>query len=422
MRTMLTQFRRGLQSERGNVSLLMVLTMFILFAMLAMVWNTGAVTSERARMQIAADTAAHAAAVRVSRLNNLITATNMMVVVNLSEYGHALATPITAGKIVKHWSDKIKSLKAIPIVGPALAAAMAAYIVVAEFLPTAPDFWFGALIPAIIEIVQFGGGPALSRISEIVEFQESMIDGTAVAIEGTRAQMAEYYNCDIRLTQPGQVGLSKDTWEPPVHQAGPTALLIPVMQQWNKDYKGMYDYLKPINIGKGQKEWKNTTTGTVAGSPFVAWIFADMPYIIRTQPAWSPIDMNPDEDEIDQYFTVVATAKRESGATPRHVFQNIFGKGLNANDIVLCYAEAETYNPAAGAVDSVPGLGPILNMIPWRGHTTLGMQWQARLTRQTALREALENDPTMQLWWLQAGILPQDYSVLDDGSGKAALH
>src|SRR5438552_813501 len=67
------------RDDRGNIGILLLLTIWALVAILAFVWNTGEVAARKQNLQTAADTSAHSTATWISRSINLVTAQNMII-------------------------------------------------------------------------------------------------------------------------------------------------------------------------------------------------------------------------------------------------------------------------------------------------------------------------------------------------------
>ena len=78
-------FQRLHVDDRGNLGVLLLMTVWALVVLIAMVWNTGEYSTRRRHVQTAADSVAHAGNLWVSRTTNLTAATNMV----MSENGSA---------------------------------------------------------------------------------------------------------------------------------------------------------------------------------------------------------------------------------------------------------------------------------------------------------------------------------------------
>ncbi len=67
------------RDRRGNIGVLMLLTVWCLVSLMAMVWNTGEVATKRQNLQTAVDSAAQSEATWLARITNLVTAQNMVI-------------------------------------------------------------------------------------------------------------------------------------------------------------------------------------------------------------------------------------------------------------------------------------------------------------------------------------------------------
>jgi hypothetical protein len=70
------------RDDRGNMGVLLLLTIWSIVALLGLLWNSAEADTRRTNMQTAADSAAQAAETWVARTNNVITATNMVMCQN----------------------------------------------------------------------------------------------------------------------------------------------------------------------------------------------------------------------------------------------------------------------------------------------------------------------------------------------------
>src|ERR1700722_10244999 len=71
--------------DRGNLGVLLLLTVWALVALIGLVWNSGEYATRKRQVQAAADSAAHAGNMWVSRTTNATAATNLV----MSENGSA---------------------------------------------------------------------------------------------------------------------------------------------------------------------------------------------------------------------------------------------------------------------------------------------------------------------------------------------
>lgn len=76
--------RRLHADDRGNLGVLLLLTIWALVVLLAMVWNSGEYATRRRHVQLAADSAAHAGNLWVARTTNLTASSNLVMSQNAS--------------------------------------------------------------------------------------------------------------------------------------------------------------------------------------------------------------------------------------------------------------------------------------------------------------------------------------------------
>ncbi len=69
-------------NDRGNLGILLLMTIWALVGLIGLLWNTGDVAAHHAIVQNASDTSAHTAATWVSRTTNLVAATNQLLAEN----------------------------------------------------------------------------------------------------------------------------------------------------------------------------------------------------------------------------------------------------------------------------------------------------------------------------------------------------
>lgn len=67
------------RDRRGNISVLLLLTIFALIGLIGLVWNTAELATRKQSLQTAADTSAHAASTWMARCTNLVAAQNMVI-------------------------------------------------------------------------------------------------------------------------------------------------------------------------------------------------------------------------------------------------------------------------------------------------------------------------------------------------------
>ena len=67
------------RDTRGNIAVLLLLTIFCLIGLIGLVWNTAELATRRETLQTAADSSAHAATTWMARCTNLVAAQNMVI-------------------------------------------------------------------------------------------------------------------------------------------------------------------------------------------------------------------------------------------------------------------------------------------------------------------------------------------------------
>jgi hypothetical protein len=94
------------RDERGNLGILLLMCIVALSALIGFVWNTGEYVTRRRHAQLAADAAAHGAALWTSRTTNLVSATNMLISENGSAQVIWSAVSPTATSIEKRLNNE----------------------------------------------------------------------------------------------------------------------------------------------------------------------------------------------------------------------------------------------------------------------------------------------------------------------------
>ena len=101
-------FRRLHGDERGNLGVLLLMTVWALVSVIGMVWNTGEYATRRRYVQNAADSAAHAGNLWVSRTTNLTASSNMVISENGSAEVILRAVPPTSQSIQGRFDSERK--------------------------------------------------------------------------------------------------------------------------------------------------------------------------------------------------------------------------------------------------------------------------------------------------------------------------
>jgi hypothetical protein len=374
--------------RRGNISILVLLMGFVFYAMAAMVWNTGKVTSAKIEAQTAADAAAYSSAVWTSRAMNVTTGTNMLILRHSTAITAAFSPALFLTWMPPvFWAVRVATdcipCFIPPFVGCATCAATTARVLMEVASWT-------------VFLIRWGQGMAglpdiIGNLSALWSYQVDWVNNICPdMIEQQRLALQDYYDCEIRLAR----GDGTYPIEPPLHRGNPLTFLIPYgarcyVESWDGDDSWHNHVLiRPgpvppfgITIGRGVMAWEIGFVVTF----FINWgASGSFHHVLVTQPWYSPVEFGPSASELvdpDAWrpFTIVATAqKRESNATSRQpprqpltfMAPGFFDDPVNP----VAYAQAETYNPIDAHL-----LGRFLPH-PWRVWTPWGWQWQPRLS------------------------------------------
>ena len=366
--------------RRGNISILVLLMGFVFYALAAMVWNTGKVTSAKIEAQTAADAAAYSSAVWTSRAMNVTTGTNMLIL------RHSTAITAAFSPILDTFMPPI--FWAIQVVTDCASAFVPPFVGVAKCMATLAQVAWEAVNWAAF-LVMWGQGMAglpdiIGNMIDLWTYQLDWVNNICPnAIEEQRAALEDYYDCDIMLAR----GDGAYPIRPPLQRGNPLTYLIPYgarcyQESWASDDSWHnHIFINLLVIGRAQLMWE---IGFVIAF-FVNWPSTGfLHHIPSSQPQWSLLEFGPSARELvdaDAWrpFTIIATArKRDSNATSRQpprqpltfMAPGLFGDPVNP----VAYAQAETYNPIDAHF-----VGRFLPH-PWRVWTPWGWQWQPRLS------------------------------------------
>jgi hypothetical protein len=394
--------------ERGSVALILLLIVFALWALLALVWNTGAVISTKIRVQTAADAAAYEATVWTSRTTNLIAASNRMIVRTASARALALSYVWTVLGVEANWIRQAKTC------GPFFFKCLLLF----HLLEGPPLVYFSYQVGSIWASEAFGDGPLQKRIGDLSRFQHALVAATPKYIAEQNRALAEYYDCQIHLTRPGisegdRVGAGirapvrrPESWEW-------TTFLLHMLAQVRKDRSGWNNYLEWIYIGQGGPVWR---LATFSQALWMTHKCSDKFYVManhgRPLPFTEPM---ADLAERQRYFTILALAARHGMIEGKFNMSGVFNRGVNPSNTVMAMAQAETFNPFDYRYNEFYEL---ISYWPWRVWSTLGWNWQPRLTEIDALEPTLESDEALRALMRAVGIEEPDY----DGLGQLMLH
>jgi hypothetical protein len=378
--------------RRGAITMLFILLGFVFFTALAGVWNTGKATSARMHTQIVADTAAYGAATWISRGMNQITATNILIQRNATAFGISFDVMplgiVWLILVISNWVEAVEEACAACLIAcAACAAPVIAYIAAVE-VPVVTNYIAQAWPVAAQGLAEFP-----DRIDELKEYQDAWIAAIPEVIEEQREKFEDYYGTKIRYTQPGE---DDGEVELPVKEGNLiTCMPTYAYRFYQKDDNIPDEYNFDLMVfGDGEGEWDNLKhIGMVLG-----WLLNGMNHhVLETQSG--PLEMAPDSLDDWKKFSVVATAMSEEVSENYRVAPGIFEWAYSPQDVMIAYAQAETYNGPSETLSKVPGLGFITDMLPFRVWSFWGWQWQPRLTIGDQLQNALQDDQDMQDMW-----------------------
>ena len=381
--------------RRGQISLLVLLLGLVFYALVALVWNTGEVTSAKIEAQTAADAAAYSSAVWTSRAINVTAGTNMLILRHITAAEAAMAGFAVA---IGPWFDWSKAVStACAATGPGYPVCVAVAwlgIIALEVLPRWVPFML-AWTDGFLRVTTTGGKygqNVYGRITELYRYQQAFIDAVPYAIEQQRLALEDYYDCEIALVRGDGTGLNADgtsAISAPLRRGNPLTISAPLLirSYWEllgnkpdpKGKGGSWHHSKELKfmfVGKGQSWWtRGVLVSMAAHWPALGWFHN----VLTTQVG--PAEFSPHNPLVGGWeeFSVVAVArKRPDNSTsmqpPRRplgfMAPGIFAAGVNP----VAYAQAESFN----GMDGHPWLRAIL-IHPWRVWTTYGWQWQPRL-------------------------------------------
>ncbi|MEM8835981.1 MAG: pilus assembly protein TadG-related protein [Planctomycetota bacterium] len=445
--------RRFHRNQRGNVALFLVFQLTLLYAVTAMVWNTGVVASDKVKLQTAADTAAYSAAVRTARMMNLNTASNLVIMQCFSASGIPWGWIQWLGAVPASWADALSQVcNSIWTVAACIARGIEIGVrEVPAWLGIWPDmlsFW------ASNSLAELGGsGDLATQVKEICKFQDAMWHGTPKAIYEQTEALENFYSglnifnrVEIHVAQPGREAIwDPDTeeakWEPPLRDAEMVDWLgiiniNTLMQFMVNDFPGRADGsdMNPLIWGRGSQNWRSSlglpSLFSLILHPIIWHGQANPPGKVLVSSTAGIIETRPELDDAadslrsqsissrdtndrDRYYTFVAVASRSGKAgVPlldpggRFMASGIFDKGATHEDKIVAVAEAEVHNLIS---DSFMGFLPVP---AWRTWSPWGITWSARLTRITAAEHAYDSDEEFKRHFEEAGISGERFKEL----------
>jgi hypothetical protein len=452
------QLGRLHRSQRGNIAVLFLFLGIVFYCLMAMVWNTGKITSAKIETQTAADAAAYSSAVWTSRVMNMTVATNMLILRNASAHIAAAAAAITETGfqyaltmylIYRAGRCALDCPAPPPVfVNPVCYAACYGRAVLNYS-------WAQAALQQVAGTARVGinayhSRKLLNRIDGLYKLQQDLITAAGKAIEEQRKAMEDYYDCDIYLMgwDPSGQAVSGDKIRPPLKRGRNTSLAFPLLARagWegyspmHRSWRRSQEFLAFPGPGRMHlMEWFWPVQARQI------WMFAsiaayaemvDFPpglgSILAPLSALGVAPINTDVDrshhvlttqsgfleygplDLDEWkpFTIVAVARKrsdntKSGQPPARPL-DLMAPGLFRHQVVpMAYAQAETFHGIDGHVANAAGAWAPLRIIgayPFRMWTTWGWQWQPRLNRGDQLGNAIQDDADFKSWLQEAGV------------------
>ncbi|MFT5284745.1 MAG: hypothetical protein ACI8TQ_000902 [Planctomycetota bacterium] len=411
--------------ERGSVSILVLFMGLLIFALAAMVWNTGLTTTAKMEAQTAADSASYASAVWTSRAINMITATNMIALRDASALGVSV-------QVMATWIPLTVVILA-NLITTGIAVVSAAVSVIATFGATAPALAL-AVVQFTIALLEFVNyllftiateapvTPVLDAIAlgkhlgELREYQESWVRVIPGLIEAQRQQFEAYYDCDISL----QLGNGSRTITAPLHAGSFGSCAVPIGLRFLYDSfaKGSWNSSTEFKLmpkAGAKKFWLlGAVFGMLAATPALALNHHvlsttapnSFPPFFEVGPSGKGFSVDPQTWED---YAIVAVARKRmtndiSSQRPNQPLAYMAPGLFTGADQLrpVAYSQAEAFNPVDGLLSTlkVGGVSPgqiIGNLYPWRVWTDWGWHWQSRLTHGTLLNEGAFADQNVTL-------------------------
>ena len=425
--------------ERGSVSILVLFMGLVLFALVALVWNTGEVTTAKIEAQTAADSAAYSSVVWTSRALNLTAATNAQIVndasaaaVSSAMYAQALALVIQAG--VRTGVDVATLISAASALASAVAAAAASLgaasgaVVAATAKVVTAAIHVGQSISDLIlafQIVDDIGGfiqPVKDTIKlgehlrALGAYQKAWLLATPVLIDEQRKQLERYYDCDIALMHPpghqldqaeGPVGDAKGLIRPPLCTGDALNIFTPLALRLIYDLYGKSGTNAGWYHDERLRDFKRIPVKPLpvafhlaAGVAFGAQLLVASGNYHTLTTAWGIGEYGPygsgGHDRWPDYTVLAIASKRTSNDNSKQMpsrplnlmASQIFGESRDVRPVA--YATAETFNGVDGflSVFDINGFKPFQELgviYPWRMWTDWGWQWAGRLSHTSDL-------------------------------------
>ena len=425
--------------ERGSVSILVLFMGLVLFALVALVWNTGEVTTAKIEAQTAADSAAYSSVVWTSRGLNLIAATNAQIVNDASAAavasamgaqaiallvqagGRTIADVVTLVNATIAFVNASAAAAATFGAGSGLVAAALAKMVTAAIhvgqsisdlvLAFQISNDLGGLIQPFSDFEKLG-----EHLRALGAYQNAWLLAIPVLIDEQRKQLERYYDCDIALMHPpghqldqaeGPVGDTKGLIRPPLCTGDESNISIPLALRLIYDLYGKSGTNAGWYHDERLRDFKRIpvkpfplTFHAAAGVAYAAQLLVASGNYHTLTTAWGPLEYGPygsgGHDRWPDYTVLAIASKRTSNDNSKQMPSRplnlmalqIFGESRDVRPVA--YATAETFNGVDGflSVFDINGRKPFQELgaiYPWRMWTDWGWQWSGRLSHTSDL-------------------------------------
>ncbi len=346
--------------RRGAIAPLLLLSIVVLFAATALVWNTGVATDRKVHAQTAADSTAHSIATLVARSSNLVAASNRLIVRRASAAALLYAVPMTVATIDRNWKAWAAQFGLGAKFAYGLAVALEGPMVLAFVLSTA--------LAHLDELASFR---AIRDIDDIKAWQASLLASLPPAADRLVREESLRTGISLHACQPGR---SDGRVRAPIRRAGlfegRAALLGALLPQVHADRRGWERELASILIGRGPEAWRRSTD---AATFIVAGLVGQDVHVLETTRLG--LEFSPTDDARRRLFSVVVVATARPPGTSIMMPGLYDGEGGRRPTAI---AQAEAYLPFDSS----------LMVAPWRVWSLKGWMWHARLARADALPEA----------------------------------
>ncbi len=399
----------------------------VFYALAAMTWNTGELTSAKIEAQSAADAAAYSSAVWTSRAINMVTATNQLALRDASAAGVAVAvlfegtwvlimqTYYFASKIAPHLAGLPATL---PIIAPLLVLYTADLALWLTFIAKT-----GWPIMPILDLAEL-----IVHLVHIRQYQADWIAELPGLIAAQEAELEAYYDCDIQLT----LGNGSTSISPPLHPGTQLTCVVPFTARFVYDALADGSWRKDVVLDHmliSESDWGwaiGSLLGYVGGLTGLGFTH----HVLSSQPQYLPLELGPygwgvtSDPATWADFTVLASARKrannqQSRQLPQYPLRfmapGLFGESDNLRPVA--YAQAETFNGIEGLFfgADIPGvnlLKPVLSAYPWRVWTDWGWQWQPRLTHGSLVHPGVFQGTGLDLNSFGSAFPPQFHETL----------